>query len=84
MSVMLPKLRPLMFDPSHRVRVAMGHLLERVATLKSLQWWKVVPVPELVGVLGTDKSSVTASIQRLLVPQLIKPGASGDLQVLSC
>lgn len=81
MSVMLPKLRPLLFDSHHRVRVAMGQLLERVATLKSLQWWTVVSMPELVGVLGSDNSSVTASIQRLLVPQLIPPEAASDLQV---
>jgi hypothetical protein len=82
MAIMLPKLRPLLYDPVGRVRVAMADLLERVAMLKTLQWWKVVPATELIGVLATDTSAVAPMIQRLLFSQLICPDPDLDIEVL--
>lgn len=82
MAVMLPNLRPLLFDPVVKVRIAMAELLERVGTLNTLQWWTIVPAEELMGVLATDKSAVAPYVQSLLFSQLIKPEPALDLEVL--
>jgi hypothetical protein len=84
MAIMLPKLRPLLYDPVARVRVAMADLLERVSTLKTLQWWTIVPALELMGVLATDTSDVGPVVQRLLFSQLIRPNPDLDLAVRFC
>lgn len=81
MTIMLPKLRPLLYDPVARVRVAMADLVERVSTLKTLQWWTIVPVVELMGVLASDTSDVGPVVQRLLFSQLIRPDPELDLAV---
>ena len=81
MAVMLPNLRPALYDPVAKVREAMAQLLERVSMLRTLQWWKVVPAVELMGMLANDSSKAACTVQRLLFSQLVRPDPDLNLEV---
>jgi hypothetical protein len=84
LAILLPKLRPLLWDPVVRVRAAMAQLLERVSTLNTIKWTSVMPAEELVDILATDKNSAVGPIiQRMLFSQFVSKATQVDMEVRS-
>lgn len=80
MALLLPNLRPVLFDANMNVRVRMASLLMRVSHIKALKWWTVVPAPELLHIMGNDCDAVAKIIQAMLFSQFIETHASGNLE----
>jgi len=81
MALLLPNLRPVLFDANMNVRVRMASLMMRVSQIQELKWWTVIPVPELLHVMGNDCDPVAKIIQAMLFSQFIETRASGNLEV---
>lgn len=71
MALLLPNLRLVIYDSNVKVRVRMASLLMRVSQIKTLKWWEIVPVPELLHVMGTDCDAVAKTVQAMLCSQYI-------------
>eukprot|EP00892_Ulva_mutabilis_P008376 jgi/Ulvmu1/5910/UM026_0032.1 len=71
MALLLPNLRLVMFDSNMNVRIRMASLMMRVSQIKTLEWWTIVPVPELLHVMGRDCDAVAKIVQMMLFSQYI-------------
>lgn len=84
MALLLPKLRPVLFDPNVNVRVRMASLMMRVSQINAMMWWTIVPVPELLYVMGNDCDAVAKIIQAMLFSQYVDCDSSESIQVRDC
>ena len=62
----LPKLRDCLFDTNETVRVAMLDLLLAVKNIKTIQFWSICPIEDLLDRLAKDKKNLAQKIVSLL------------------
>ncbi len=65
-AVLLPSLSPLLHDTAEKVRVAFVDLLTSVKTIRSIRFYDIVPVDQLLHRLAADKC-VTKKLTSLLL-----------------
>ncbi len=66
MKQILPKLKEVIFDSSEMVRLAFLDLLFAVKSVKSIQFWNICPLDDLLERLANDKKSIASKIVQLL------------------
>lgn len=64
----LPSLACLIVDPSLKVREALASLLVAVSSSRSLHFYDVVPLPQLLDVMAHDAVPVARRIHQILLP----------------
>ena len=62
----LPKLQDLLFDSNESVKLSLIDLLISVKSIKTIQFWQICPLENILDRLMKDKKSVCAKITQLL------------------
>ena len=62
----LPKLKDVLFDSNDSVRSAMVDLLFAVKSIKTIHFWSICPLEDLLHRLARDKKPVATKITQLL------------------
>ena len=62
----LPKLQDLLFDSNESVKLSLIDLLISVKSIKTIQFWQICPLENILDRLMKDKKSVSAKITQLL------------------
>ena len=62
----LPKLKDVLFDSNESVRSAMVDLLFAVKSIKTIHFWSICPLEDLLHRLARDKKPVATKITQLL------------------
>ena len=62
----LPKLKDLIFDSNDAVRLAMYDLLIAVKNVKTIQFWNICPLENILDRLSKDRKPICAKIAQLL------------------
>ena len=62
----LPKLSDLLFDSNEAVRLGLLDLLLAVKSIKTIQFWSICPLENILDRLSKDKKPISAKITQLL------------------
>ena len=62
----LPKLKDVLFDSNESVRSAMVDLLFAVKSIKTIHFWSICPLEDILHRLARDKKPVATKITQLL------------------
>ena len=79
LKAVLPSLRNMLHDRTERVRVSFIKLLQRVATVRGIVFYHIVPVDHLMARLAADaqRKSVTSAMAKLLAPSFFPEITAG-------
>lgn len=81
LKLLLPKLEPMLYDASAKVRMAFADLLLSLRGLRALKWYDIVDVHKLLDVMTSDTPAVSERIQRLLLPSYFPDAETGPAMV---
>jgi len=81
LKLLLPKLEPMLYDASAKVRCAFANLLLSLRGVQGLRWHEIVDIQKLLDVMSSDVPSVSGRIQRLLLPSYFPDAETGPAMV---